>query len=867
MLKILIIILIPFLFFCKEIRINKEDTNSILENLNLLIYRNSRAIVSGTAVKGIVKQGSVIISQLNADGNCNSTPLASSTTDEFGNYSLAYSKTGGVICLTVSGSGNGKTEMFDEKSNSNIPVLASSDFKLVTILPESRLTGNSRKNINASPFSKLLARRLQSLIKESGNGGDVNALYKRASKEVVIRFGLSSGLSSASGKTLFPRAANSTLSDSDYPELDDIIVDLENPSSPLSTKFISILAGFSQLANKYKKGNTVTADDTNAVLEAFALDFEDGAFDGRASNVNSITIGTGTNQLTFSSTPLTTILLPAIVSYVQEGGNLSTGRPNTTPATITTTQITNQTQFADSTPIVSSTGSTSGYTIGGTITGLTGTLVLQNNGSDDTSLTANGNFTFTAAIKAASTYSVTVKTQPVEQTCLVSNGSGVANNTITNVSVSCTTNTYSIGGIITGLTTTGLVLQNNGGDNITLPIGATSFTFPTKLVSGASYSVKVFTQPTGLICYLNLANGAGTITTNVNSISIGCHGTTAIRVYGQGGVFTANAVNNGGLSANSLNVPFSIAVDSSGVYISDWSNSRVLYYSGTSTTATRVYGQIGVFTTSTTNNGGLSASSINQARGIAVDSSGVYLADSGNHRVLYYLGASTTATRVYGQVNFTSGSANQGGGATANTLNNPFGIAVDSTGVYVVENSNNRVVFYPGTSTTATRVYGQGGVFTTSTANNGGITANSLSGPQGISIDSTGVYIADTGNHRVLYYPGTSTTATRVYGQPNFTSNTANNGGITQNSLNFPRAVAAYGGDVFIIDNLNHRTLFYQGTSTTAIRVFGQGGSFNTGSINNPALNADSFNGPQGIAIDASGIYVNDTDNNRVFWY
>ena len=668
MLKILIIILIPFLFFCKEIRINKEDTNSILENLNLLIYRNSRAIVSGTAVKGIVKQGSVIISQL-----------------------------------------------------------------------------------NASPFSKLLARRLQSLMKESGNGGDVNALYKRASKEVVIRFGLSSGLSSASGKTLFPRAANSTLSDSDYPELDDIIVDLENPSSPLSTKFISILAGFSQLANKYKKGNTVTADDTNAVLEAFALDFEDGAFDGRASNVNSITIGTGTNQLTFSSTPLTTILLPAIVSYVQEGGNLSTGRPNTTPATITTTQITNQTQFADSTPIVSSTGSTSGYTIGGTITGLTGTLVLQNNGSDDTSLTANGNFTFTAAIKAASTYSVTVKTQPVEQTCLVSNGSGVANNTITNVNVSCTTNTYSIGGTITGLTTTGLVLQNNGGDNITLPIGATSFTFPTKLVSGASYSVKVFTQPTGLICYLNLANGAGTITTNVNSVSIGCHGTTAIRVYGQGGVFTANAVNNGGLSANSLNVPFSIAVDSSGVYI----------------------------------------------------------ADSGNHRVLYYLGASTTATRVYGQVNFTSGSANQGGGATANTLNNPFGIAVDSTGVYVVENSNNRVVFYPGTSTTATR----------------------------------------------------------VYGQPNFTSNTANNGGITQNSLNFPRAVAAYGGDVFIIDNLNHRTLFYQGTSTTAIRVFGQGGSFNTGSINNPALNADSFNGPQGIAIVASGIYVNDTDNNRVFWY
>ncbi len=49
--------------------------------------------------------------------------------------------------------------------------------------------------------------------------------------------------------------------------------------------------------------------------------------------------------------------------------------------------------------------------------------------------------------------------------------------------------------------------------------------------------------------------------------------------------------------------------------------------------------------------------------------------------------------------------------------------------------------------------------------NNGGITANSLKSPSGGFVDSSGVYIADVGNMRVLFYSGTSTTATRVYGQ------------------------------------------------------------------------------------------------------
>ncbi len=83
----------------------------------------------------------------------------------------------------------------------------------------------------------------------------------------------------------------------------------------------------------------------------------------------------------------------------------------------------------------------SGYTVGGTVTGLTGSgLVLQINGAGDKSITANGAFTFAAALAYGGTYSVTVKTQPSmpSQTCTVTGGSGtVGYANITSVAVNC----------------------------------------------------------------------------------------------------------------------------------------------------------------------------------------------------------------------------------------------------------------------------------------------------------------------------------------------------------------------------------------------------------------------------------------------
>lgn len=391
--------------------------------------------------------------------------------------------------------------------------------------------------------------------------------------------------------------------------------------------------------------------------------------------------------------------------------------------------------------------------------------------------------------------------------------------------------------------------------------------------------------------------------------------TTASRVYGQNGSFTTNIINNGGVSENSLYTPAAVAVNASGVYISDSANYRVLYFSGTSTTASRVYGQAGSFLSATVNNGGLSANSLNYPQGVTLDATGLYVIDYYNHRALYFSGTSTTATRVYGQSSFSTAT-----GSTSETaLSFPKGIAADSSGIYIADNSNsrvlyfsgtsttatrvygqsnfsnsgsnvganglsfpnavtasaagvyvvdgnNRVLFYSGTSTTATRVYGQMDNFNTKDSNPGGPEGFNL--PTAMSGDASGIYVVDSGNHRVLYFAGTSTTASRVYGQNgNFFANTANNGGVSAGSLNQPMAVATDASGVYIADQGNHRILYYPNTSTTATRVYGQAGSFTSNSLNNGGLSATSLYLPAGVSVDAAGVYVADYGNHRLLFF
>jgi hypothetical protein len=114
---------------------------------------------------------------------------------------------------------------------------------------------------------------------------------------------------------------------------------------------------------------------------------------------------------------------------------------------------------------------------------------------------------------------------------------------------------YAIGGTVSGLSGSGLVLQDNAGDS--LPVTANgSFTFKTSVASGGLYNVTVFTQPTSPAQTCAVTNGSGTADANVANVQVVCTtvtntiGGTVFDLSGAGLVLQDNAGDNLQVGAN-----------------------------------------------------------------------------------------------------------------------------------------------------------------------------------------------------------------------------------------------------------------------------------------------------------------------------
>lgn len=79
---------------------------------------------------------------------------------------------------------------------------------------------------------------------------------------------------------------------------------------------------------------------------------------------------------------------------------------------------------------------------------------------------------------------------------------------------------HTVGGTATGLNANGLALKLNGGANLAVAAGATTFTFPTTLAYGSAYTVTIVSQPTTQTC--TLANAQGTANGNVGNVAVSC---------------------------------------------------------------------------------------------------------------------------------------------------------------------------------------------------------------------------------------------------------------------------------------------------------------------------------------------------------
>jgi uncharacterized repeat protein (TIGR03803 family) len=243
-----------------------------------------------------------------------------------------------------------------------------------------------------------------------------------------------------------------------------------------------------------------------------------GSITGLGNNVGLV-LTNGTDTLNVPPGSMT-FTMPTPVDY---GSSYSVAVQSSPPGLTCTASNASGTMPPFSIFTVLITCSDQSYTLGGTVTGLTSTGLVLQNGTDALPV-ASGSTSFQMDMPVAYTspYSVTVQTEPTGETCTVSNAAGTmpASN-VTNVVVTCSANTYTVGGTISGLTANGLVLLDNGGDPTTTSANATQFTMNTGVAYGAPYSITVQTQPTGLFC--SVSNGSGTVgPEDVNTVSITC---------------------------------------------------------------------------------------------------------------------------------------------------------------------------------------------------------------------------------------------------------------------------------------------------------------------------------------------------------
>ena len=173
-------------------------------------------------------------------------------------------------------------------------------------------------------------------------------------------------------------------------------------------------------------------------------------------------------------------------------------------------------------------GTPGGFVVSGTVTGLTTNgLVLTDNGTNSVAVSANApSFEFSERLESGGSYDVAIGTQPTGLTCSVTQGSGSnVQENVSDVSVSCAPETFVISGTIKGLTASGLTLQDNGRDDLTVAANSNSFEFSSPVAYGGDYDVTISAQPSGLTCTVSRAAGTD-VTATVNDVTIACNATT-----------------------------------------------------------------------------------------------------------------------------------------------------------------------------------------------------------------------------------------------------------------------------------------------------------------------------------------------------
>ncbi|MGJ5814864.1 DUF3472 domain-containing protein [Paludibaculum fermentans] len=334
-------------------------------------------------------------------------------------------------------------------------------------------------------------------------------------------------------------------------------------------------------------------------------------------------------------------------------------------------------------------------------------------------------------------------------------------------------------------------------------------------------------------------------------------GSRLVRVVGTNGTITTVAGNggngntgDGGPAASAeISSPSGVAVDNGGrILIVDKTNQRIRTVSG---------GIIGTIAGAAFREGVPAVfAGLNQPGAVAKDAQGnVYIADSGNHSVRKVATDGSITTLAGTGV---SGYSGDGGRATNARLNQPAGVAVDSSSAVFIADSLNHRIRKVAADGTITTFAGTGCCYG---GDNRPAAEAQLNYPRGLFIDPSGsLFIADTGNNRIRKVDPNGIITT-VAGDGH--GGAGGDGGLaTSAELRAPQAIAADSrGNLYIADTDNSLIRMVDGNGTISLFA----GSISGNSGDGGAATRAELGSPAGVAVDAMGnVYIADTRNGRI---
>jgi len=318
--------------------------------------------------------------------------------------------------------------------------------------------------------------------------------------------------------------------------------------------------------------------------------------------------------------------------------------------------------------------------------------------------------------------------------------------------------------------------------------------------------------------------------------------------YNTGGTGNTGSDTSKSDSTASFNAPTALALDAAGnIYVADYGNNLIRKISTAGIVST-----IAGNGTQGSLNGKGTASSFNGPTGLAVDASGnIFVADNNNNEIRE-ISAAGLVTTVAGSDSI---GAVDGIGSAAYFFG-PTGIAIDASGNLLVTDAGNNLIRKVTPAGAVSTIAGNGSPGST----DGALLSASFNNPTGIALDASGnIYIADMLNSTIREInPGSGLVSTLAGGADTTASI---NGTGTAASFYFPNSVAVdASGNVYVSENINN--LIRKVTQGGVVTTFA--GSGTAGQADSTGVKA-SFNGPSGLAIDATGnIYVADTYNNVI---